>query len=46
MIELTLDMEQYDCPFIDTTAATDVSFAAVHWEFDAASRAVRRLTDD
>ena len=36
MIELTLDMEQYDCPFIDTTATTDVSFAAVHWEFDSA----------
>jgi predicted DNA binding protein len=36
MLELTLDMEQYDCPFIDTTEATDVSFAAVHWEFDSA----------
>jgi predicted DNA binding protein len=34
MIDLTLDVEQYDCPFIDATDRTDVSFAAVHWEFD------------
>lgn len=34
MIDITLDMQQYDCPFIDTTADVDVSFAAVHWEFD------------
>ena len=38
MIDLTLDMEQYDCPFIDTTAAHDVSFSAVHWEFDTATQ--------
>jgi predicted DNA binding protein len=37
MIDLTLDMEQYDCPFIDTTVANDVAFSAVHWEFDEAS---------
>ncbi|MFB6193564.1 MAG: helix-turn-helix domain-containing protein [Halobaculum sp.] len=37
MIDLTLDMEQYDCPFIDTTAAHDVSFSAVHWAFDTAT---------
>ncbi|WP_255151927.1 helix-turn-helix domain-containing protein [Halorarius halobius] len=36
MIDLTLDMEQYDCPFIDTTVANDVAFSAVHWEFDEA----------
>jgi predicted DNA binding protein len=36
MIELTLDVEQYDCPFVDTTDEYDVSFAAVHWEFDEA----------
>jgi predicted DNA binding protein len=35
MIDLTLDVEQYDCPFIDTTARYDVAFSAVHWEFDA-----------
>lgn len=34
MIDLTLDMEQYDCPFIDTTADHEVSFATVHHEFD------------
>jgi len=27
-------MKQHDCPFIDTTVASDVSFSAVHWEFD------------
>ncbi|MFP8957051.1 helix-turn-helix domain-containing protein [Natrialbaceae archaeon A-CW3] len=35
MIDLTLDMEQYDCPFIDTTDDHDVSFTAVQWEFDS-----------
>ena len=34
MIEITLDIEQYDCPFINTTETADVSFAAVHWEFE------------
>jgi predicted DNA binding protein len=29
-------MKQYDCPFIDTTEATDVSFTTVHWELDSA----------
>ncbi|WP_435197538.1 helix-turn-helix domain-containing protein [Natronomonas sp. EA1] len=38
MIDLTLDMEQYDCPFIDTTVDHEVSFSAVHWEFDGAAR--------
>jgi len=38
MIDLTMDMEQYDCPFIATTDDHDVSFAAVHWEFDEAAR--------
>ena len=33
-----MDMEQYDCPFIDTTADHDVSFAATHWNFDSAAR--------
>ena len=40
MIDLTLDMEQYDCPFIDTTDDHDVAFRAVQWEFDAASRSL------
>ncbi|MFC7212866.1 helix-turn-helix domain-containing protein [Saliphagus sp. GCM10025334] len=38
MIDLTLDMEQYDCPFIDTTDDHDVSFTAVQWEFDGQRR--------
>ena len=38
MIDLTLDMEQYDCPFIDTTDDHDVAFSAVQWEFDQANR--------
>ena len=37
MIDLTMDMEQYDCPFIDTTDDHAVSFSAVHWEFDTAA---------
>lgn len=38
MIELSMDMEQYDCPFIDTTADHGVSFSAVHWDFDRRTR--------
>jgi predicted DNA binding protein len=34
MIDISMDMEQYDCPFIDTTADHDVAFASVHREFD------------
>jgi predicted DNA binding protein len=33
-----MDMQQYDCPFIDTTADHDVSFAAFHWAFEEATR--------
>ncbi len=38
MIDLTLDVEQYDCPFIDTTDDHAVSFRASEWEFDPAAR--------
>jgi predicted DNA binding protein len=38
MIDIAIDMEQYDCPFIDTTADHDLAFAAAHWEFDRAER--------
>jgi predicted DNA binding protein len=38
MIDISMDMEQYDCPFIDTTTDHDVAFAAVHWEFDRGER--------
>ena len=34
MIELTLDMEQYDCPFIDASEEQAVSFTTVNWELD------------
>jgi len=34
MIDLTLDMRQYDCPFIDTTDDYAVAFTASDWEFD------------
>lgn len=34
MIDIAIDMEQYDCPFIDTTADHGVAFAAVQWDFD------------
>jgi predicted DNA binding protein len=38
MIDIAMDMEQYDCPFIDTTADHGVAFATVHWDFDQARR--------
>lgn len=34
VIDLSLEMKQHDCPFIDTTLSNDVSFSAVQWEFD------------
>jgi predicted DNA binding protein len=40
MIDIALDMEQNDCPFIDATVEHPLAFGAVHWEFDTASRAV------
>jgi predicted DNA binding protein len=33
-----MEMEQYDCPFIDTTADHDISFSAFQWEFDKSTR--------
>lgn len=36
MIDLAMDMEQYDCPFIDTTDDHGVTFSAIHWHFDTA----------
>ncbi len=38
MIEISLEMEQYDCPFIDTSTDYDLSFSAFQWEFDKATR--------
>ncbi|MFB6112217.1 MAG: helix-turn-helix domain-containing protein [Halobacteriaceae archaeon] len=34
MIDIEMDMRQYDCPFIDTTDDNEVTFAATHWEFN------------
>ncbi|WP_265110401.1 helix-turn-helix domain-containing protein [Halosolutus halophilus] len=34
MIDLDLDMRQYDCPFIDTTDDVDIAFSAVQWQLD------------
>ena len=34
MIDVTMDMEQYDCPFIDTTDDCEVAFSAIQWDFD------------
>lgn len=38
MIDISMEMEQHDCPFIDTTLEHDVSFSAVQWEFDETHR--------
>lgn len=40
MIDISMDMEQYDCPFIDTTADNEVSFSAYQWDFDQKRRAL------
>ena len=34
MIELTLDVEQYDCPYIAATDDHGVAFSTLNWEFD------------
>ncbi|QLK25866.1 helix-turn-helix domain-containing protein [Natrinema zhouii] len=34
MIDLDIDMRQYDCPFIDTTDDIDIAFSAVQWQLD------------
>lgn len=36
MESLTIDMVQYDCPYIDTSEDHEVSFFAMHWDFNAA----------
>lgn len=47
MIELTLDMEQYDCPFISTTDNHSVAFSTVNWELDRTAETLetRMLVD-
>ncbi|WP_226481371.1 helix-turn-helix domain-containing protein [Natrinema amylolyticum] len=44
MIDLDIDMRQYDCPFIDTTDDIDIAFSAVQWQLDTdAERLETRL---
>lgn len=38
MIDISMEMEQYDCPFIDTTVNHDVEFSTFQWEFDNSER--------
>jgi len=38
VIDIAMEMEQHDCPFIDSTLDHDVSFAAIQWDFDTAQR--------
>ena len=33
MIDITMNVEQYDCPFI-TTDDHEVGFSAIQWDFD------------
>ena len=33
-VEFTLDVEQYDCPYIATSDDHDVAFSTLTWEFD------------
>jgi predicted DNA binding protein len=40
MQNLTVDMEQYDCPFIDTTDDHGVEFSAFHWDFNTERQAL------
>ena len=34
MITISMDMEQYDCPFIDTSDDHGVTFTTLHWDFN------------
>jgi predicted DNA binding protein len=34
VIDITVDVVQYDCPFVDATVDDPVAFSANHWEFD------------
>lgn len=38
MRTLTVDMVQYDCPYIDVSDAHEISFFAKHWDFNPADR--------
>lgn len=34
MIEITAQLQQDDCPFVQTARSWDVRFSTLHWEFD------------
>ena len=38
MISLTMDMVQYDCPYIEASEDYDVTLSGMHWEFDTAQK--------
>lgn len=40
MLSMTMDMVQYDCPYIAVTDDVDVSFHTMHWDFDASRGAL------
>lgn len=37
MISLTMDMVQYDCPYIEASEDFEVRLSGMHWEFDTAA---------
>jgi len=37
MISLTMDMVQYDCPYVEASADYAVGLSGMHWEFDTAA---------
>lgn len=47
MLDVTMDMEQFDCPFIDTSAVHEVAFTTMHWQLDTAANQLetRMLVD-
>lgn len=42
MVSLTMDMVQYDCPYIEASEDYDVALSGMHWEFDTAAKTSRR----
>jgi len=47
MIDLILDVRQYDCPFVETTDDHELSFSASNWEYDpvAGETSVRMVVE-
>lgn len=38
MISLTMDVVQYDCPYVEASVDHEVRLSGMHWEFDTAAR--------